>query len=88
MVPPSLGGSLNEGPFLVQNLVRRPYKRDPKRDPNLENYPLEGRYPLDAWQVLLWVEEIETPREPNTPLIKGPYHPRVLRISKDPRFRV
>ena len=26
-------------PFGVSNIVRHPYKKDPKRDPNIENYP-------------------------------------------------
>ena len=35
----NMGSSLNYGPFLGPNIVRHPYKKDPKRDPNLENYP-------------------------------------------------
>ena len=31
--------SLNSGPFSVPHLVRHPYKKDPKRDPNLEKHP-------------------------------------------------
>ena len=26
-------------PFWVPNIVRHPYKQDPKRDPKLENHP-------------------------------------------------
>ena len=29
-------------PFSVPIIVRHPYKKDPERDPNLENYPYEG----------------------------------------------
>ena len=38
-----MGSFLNQGPFIV----RYPYKKDPKRDPNLENYPY-SRYPQGA----------------------------------------
>ena len=34
-------------------MVRHPYKRDPKRDPNLENYPicrLLGFHPIPSFQ--------------------------------------
>ena len=27
----------------TRNLVRHPYKKDPERDPNLENYPFGAR---------------------------------------------
>ena len=29
-------------PFEVPSIVRHPYKRDPKRDHNLENYPYKS----------------------------------------------
>ena len=32
-----MGSSLDEGPFFGPRY--KPYKKDPKRDPNLENYP-------------------------------------------------
>ena len=32
---PHMGSSLNQGPFLD---FRSPYKTDPKKDPNVENY--------------------------------------------------
>ena len=35
-----MGSSLNSGPFFgIPIIVRHPYKKDPKRDPTLENYP-------------------------------------------------
>ena len=34
-----LGSSPKQGPFQVPNIVGHPYNKDPKRDPNLENYP-------------------------------------------------
>ena len=34
-----VGKSLNQDPFLGPQTVRHPYKKDPKRDPNLENHP-------------------------------------------------
>ena len=39
---PSTSGSLNSRltfPFCVPSIVRHPYKKDPKRDPTLENCP-------------------------------------------------
>ena len=34
-----MGSFLNQGPSQVPKIVRHPSKKDPKRDPNLENYP-------------------------------------------------
>ena len=34
-----MGSSLIRVPFQVPNIVRHPYKKDPERDPNSENYP-------------------------------------------------
>ena len=35
-----MGSSLKQGPFKiwVPDIVRHPYKKDPKRDPDSENY--------------------------------------------------
>ena len=40
-----VGSSLNSGDVLGPgpNILRRPYKKDPKRDPYLENYPCSYR---------------------------------------------
>ena len=38
-----MGSSLNQGPFWGSpNIIRHPFKEDPKRDPSLENYPERG----------------------------------------------
>ena len=34
-----MGSFLNQGPSQVPKIVRHPSKKDPKRDPNLENHP-------------------------------------------------
>ena len=37
--PVDVGSSQIKVPFEVPNIVRHPYKKDPKRDPSSENYP-------------------------------------------------
>ena len=41
-------------PFWVPNIIRHPYKEDPKRDPNLENYPYGLSQPgATIWQTIV-----------------------------------
>ena len=60
-IPPQplqhMGSSLNLGPFWIPNVVRHPYKMDPKRDRSLENYPHEQRHLLSDAATLAHLAE-------------------------------
>ena len=71
--PTHIGSSPNQGPFVGPQNVRHPYKQDPKRDPNLENYPHKGclaiRDPGRHLSIVSYTFETQGARVSETPAL-------------------